>query len=616
MIRPMETPGGGSAALRGSAAAPARGGRLSRAWRTARGLRILWAAAVLVPLLAFGAGAWWLWRGVEAEARARVARTADVLHEQALRAFEAQETVLTVVGRAARGMGWDEIQASRELHGLMSDLDRGTAALSGIGLVRPDGRMVAAAARFPLEPVDVSDREYFRAVRAGAAGSFVGEVVVSRPRNVPVFSLSRARPGAEGAFDGVIVTAFAPEFFSDFFAEVAESPGDAVVLARLDGALLARFPPVEDWDSRAARAGRVLTLAARPPGRGIVVTRSVVDGKDRLYAVRRLAGYPAAVAYGLDLAVMRAAWWRQLAVVGAICGLAAALLLLLTAFAQRAARLERAALAHAAAAAEAARAEAERRAEAEARLRQTERIGALGQVTAGVAHDFRNIVQAVQSGARLMTEHAAEPAVVRRLAGMMAEAAGRGARLTGRMLDFARREDRVTETVDVAAALERVGELLDRVLGRGVHLRREVAPDLPAAARGDRHEFETAVVNLVANARDAMPEGGGQVTITAGVEDVPEGAAHPAGLAAGRYVRVAVADTGAGMAPEVLARAGEAFFTTKPRGQGTGLGLAMARGFAEGAGGGMRVASAVGRGTTVTLWLPAAEAVTVRPEED
>lgn len=514
------------------------------------------------------------------------------------------------------GWGGLEIASSRELHELLRALERSSAALTGIGLVDPEGRMVAVAARFPQPPVEVADREYFRVHRDAPAGvaesSFVGEVVVSRPREVPVFSLSRPRRDAAGGFDGVIVTAFAPEYFSDFYAQVAESAGDAVALLRLDGALLARSPPAPDWGSRAARAGRALAVATAPPGHGLVTTRSVLDGKERLFAVRRLENYPVAVVYGLDRAVPRAAWLRQLAVIGAVSALAAALLLGLTMRAAAAARRERAA-------AERAREEAERRAEAEAAravaevaLREGQRLETLGQIAAGVAHDFRNTVQAVQGGVRLIlrTLDSGDLAQARATARLVGEAAGHGGALTERMLAVARRGGGAPDAaaLDPAQAVAQACELLRRTLGAGVTVRCEVAAEgLPPRVRGDRAELEAALLNLAVNARDAMPAGG-ELTVSLAPEVIAEGVApHPAGLPAGRYARIAVADTGVGMDAATLARATEAFFTTKPAGRGTGLGLSTVRGFAEEVGGALRIESEPGRGTTVTLWLPAAE---------
>jgi two-component system NtrC family sensor kinase len=294
---------------------------------------------------------------------------------------------------------------------------------------------------------------------------------------------------------------------------------------------------------------------------------------------------------------------------------AAALLFWLTARTQRAARRETAALVHAAA-------EAEGRAGAEARLHQSEKIGALGQIAAGVAHDFNNLVQAVSSASRLLERRAGEPAEVRRLTAMVAEAAERGGRIARRMLDFARRErGGGSEAFDLGASLRGVCELLSGTLGAGVRIDCVVPEGLPCAW-AERAEFETVMVNLAVNARDAMPPGGGMIRIevtrevrdeaasTEAAAEAPDGAPR---LAPGVWLRVTVTDTGTGMPPEVLARAGEPFFTTKAHGKGTGLGLAMARQFAEQDGGALRLESTPGKGTVVTLWLRAADALQVSP---
>jgi signal transduction histidine kinase len=581
-----------------------RSGIVRRHVRWTDTFRLLWATSVLLPALLFAGGATWAWRQVNAEAEERLARTVQMLQEHALRAFETQEIVLSAIAEASAAMGWEQIADSAAFHGLLRSYERAAAALSGIGLVRPDGFMVAVSNAHPFAPVDVADREYFRFNAAPPAepfvanprtGSVVGEVVVSRPRNLPVFSLSRARRDAAGRFGGVIVTAFEPQYFSDFYSRVAESPGDVAVLFRLDGALLARAPAAQDWGVRTT--GDILLdvgLAASRPM--LVRTVSLVDGVRRIYAVHRLDEYPVAVAYGLNEQVLRAAWGRQTVVLGLVCLLTAGLLLLLTAHASRTAqrRLE----------AEAARAEAE------AKLQQSRRLEALGQLVAGVAHDFRNTVQAVQAGARLVRRSLAQGETTRaeEVAAMIAEAAGRGAALTDRMLAFARREHGLGAeggSSDPALVVREACELLRPTLGSGLHLHCAFAEGLPSRVRGERAELEAALINLAVNARDAMTDRG-TISVRVAPEEVAPGASHLHGLAPGRYVRIAVADTGIGMDAATLARATEAFFTTKPAGQGTGLGLASARAFAEQAGGALRIESAPGQGTTVTLWLPEA----------
>lgn len=241
---------------------------------------------------------------------------------------------------------------------------------------------------------------------------------------------------------------------------------------------------------------------------------------------------------------------------------------------------------------------------AQAQLAHAQRMEALGQLAGGIAHDFNNVMQAVQGGARLIEKRPDDVPRVRSLAGMIAQSAARGGGITRRLLAFSRRGDLHAEAVDAALLLGEMSEILTHTLGAGVSLSVEVAGKLPPLL-ADKGQLETVLVNLATNARDAMP-GGGELRFSAAFETVP-GAALPAhGLRAGEYVRLCVADTGMGMDAEVLARACEPFFTTKDIGQGTGLGLAMSRGFAEQSGGAMAIESAPGQGTRVSLWFPVA----------
>jgi PAS domain S-box-containing protein len=241
------------------------------------------------------------------------------------------------------------------------------------------------------------------------------------------------------------------------------------------------------------------------------------------------------------------------------------------------------------------------------RLAQAQRMEALGQLAGGIAHDFNNVLQAVQGGGALLERRPADAEGVRRLSRMILDAADRGAAVTQRLLAFSRRGDLRAEPVDPAALHASMRDILAHTLGDGVKVSVVLTPDLPPLV-ADKGQLETVLINLATNGRDAM-SGIGALTLAAATEIVrPDQASkHGGGLKVGRYVRLSVSDTGAGMDATTLARASEPFFTTKPIGQGTGLGLAMARGFAEQSGGGIHIASAPGRGTTVTLWFPIAE---------
>ena len=256
------------------------------------------------------------------------------------------------------------------------------------------------------------------------------------------------------------------------------------------------------------------------------------------------------------------------------------------------------------------RREMEAREQAQAQLAQSQRLEALGQLAGGIAHDFNNVLQAVMGGLDLLERRADRPDQVRQLAARTNEAVGRGVAITGRLLSFARRGELHAQPVEARSLLESLRDLLAPTLGVNIALHIDSEPDLQAFL-ADRAQLETVLVNLAVNARYAMPDGGTlaiearQTAVHAGAPLQP---GVPPGLRAGSYVRISAQDTGTGMTPEVLARACDPFFTTKPVGQGTGLGLAMARGFAEQSGGGLMLFSEPGQGTAVSLWLPAVQA--------
>ena len=241
------------------------------------------------------------------------------------------------------------------------------------------------------------------------------------------------------------------------------------------------------------------------------------------------------------------------------------------------------------------------REQANAQLAQAEKLAALGELAGGVAHDFNNVLQAVVSSAEVLRKHPEDARIVTRVAQMQAEAAQRGVSITRRLLAFARRADLRSEPLDVGELLNGLMDLLGPAFGPGVRLGVEIdgAPPLVLADRG---QLETALINLASNSRDAI---GGEGEIRICARQAPTGQAS--GLVPGDYVRIDVIDDGSGMDAKTLARASEPFFTTKPVGKGTGLGLAMARGFAEQSGGALTIASAPGKGTTVSLWLPVAK---------
>ena len=240
-------------------------------------------------------------------------------------------------------------------------------------------------------------------------------------------------------------------------------------------------------------------------------------------------------------------------------------------------------------------------ADSERRLAQAARMEALGRLAGGIAHDFNNVLQAVKGGITLASRRLGrDPDAARSFLSLAADAAERGASVTGRLLAFSRHKELSAEPVEPAALLGDMAEMLRPTLGPSVSLRVAAQAPLPCAL-ADVGQLEAALVNLVTNARDALAAGQGTVLLAA--ETV---AGSQLGLPGDSYIRFSVTDDGEGMTAEVLARVTEPFFTTKPKGKGTGLGLAMARGFAEQSGGALAIQSRRGHGTTVSLLLPTA----------
>ncbi|HJQ60073.1 MAG TPA: PAS domain S-box protein [Vineibacter sp.] len=251
---------------------------------------------------------------------------------------------------------------------------------------------------------------------------------------------------------------------------------------------------------------------------------------------------------------------------------------------------------------------------AEDHLLQAQKTEAIGQLTGGVAHDFNNLLTVITGAAELLGERlaASEPDIAALVRDILA-ASGRGAELTHQLLAFARKQPLQPRAVDVNRLIHDLRPLLAGPLGEDVELRFELRAD-PTITHVDAHQLQSAILNLAVNAREAMPSGGRLLVETSNAALDRRQAAEAGDLRPGRYVVIRIVDTGSGMKPEVAARAIEPFFTTKPVGQGTGLGLSMAFGFAKQSGGHLALTSVPGEGTTVRLLLP--QAVVVEAARD
>ncbi|MET4666552.1 ATP-binding protein [Sphingomonas sp. PvP056] len=244
-----------------------------------------------------------------------------------------------------------------------------------------------------------------------------------------------------------------------------------------------------------------------------------------------------------------------------------------------------------------------RRKDAESNAFQSQKMESIGQLTAGLAHDFNNLLQVVNGSLELMAMKREDQRAFKRYHEAALTAAQRGTKLTAQLLSFARRSRLEPRPVEISSLVSEIAELLESTVGSRVDLQLNLRRRLPNIEVDPVH-FETALINVVTNARDAI-ESGGTITITTSLK--PVATDEIIGLDAGNYVLLEIEDNGAGMAQNVLDRAVEPFFTTKPKGAGTGLGLAMAQGFAQQSDGVLTLTSNAGEGTTVRFFFPIAQ---------
>jgi signal transduction histidine kinase/CheY-like chemotaxis protein len=573
-------------------AAPRAKDEQSRA-ATIRLLRIMAAAALLLPLLLFLFASWRSYLGTQALASERLERSLDVMQEQALKVFQSMNLALDAIDnllghRSAAEIKTDEERLHQELRRIQSALPE----VQSIWIFGPEGRPQVMTRQYPSVTLSYADQDYFFVPRDGPPGIHIGVIHQSVSGGQPYFSFNRAHRDADGGFLGVTEMSLLPSDFSKFYSRLPGTPGVRLGLLREDGVMLARFPTTSGDAGPDEHAGFRRTLAANPEG-GFYTT-SEIDGRERQVGYRRVHGYPVYVRASVESAAIRNEWLGGMAVhlifgVPATAFLFGALLVVL----QRTRRLY---------------AEQDRREEAEAVMRQTQRLDAVGRLTGGVAHDFNNLLMIIIGNLETIQRQidrgldGAQARLARACANAM-QGARRAATLTQQLLAFARLHPLDPRALDLNKLLNDMSDFIARTVGETISVEVIGAAGVWMIST-DQAQLETALLNLAANARDAMPAGG-KLTIETGntyIDDAYCGANGD--VAPGQYVLIAVSDSGTGMAQATMDSAFEPFFTTKPTGQGTGLGLSQVYGFVKQSGGHVKIYSELGEGTTVKIYLP------------
>ena len=558
-------------------------------------------ACLAIPLMLFAGASWLAYGEAYQQAEERMSRTLDLLYVNVRTTFETEYHVAANVAELVDDYSNDDIRKNAaKVHEGLKRLVEPLPQVDNVWVIDEAGKPLVTGRVFPLPPgLDYSDRAYFIAHRDGRVPRYVTEALRGRLKGVDFFQYSERRQKPDGSFNGVTAVSIAPSYFTDQFARASTDKDFTASIVRADGEFLARFPAAGTPMRLGPDSGFMRAIAAQPEQGRYVVDAGAVDGASRIFMYRKLPDVPIYVVHGMTTASIRSAWLSRMGS-HLIFGLPATLgLFLLAVLASRRALQESNAL-------ERLRQEQLRRETAEESLRQSQKMNAVGQLTAGIAHDFNNLLTGIGGAVEMVGRRVPEPTPeVTRFLDLARSGVSRAATLTQRLLAFSRQQPLQIEAIDANKLVSGMSELLRRTLGEKVKVETVLAGGL-WRAKADAAQLESTILNLAINGRDAMAEGGSLTIETANAHLDDAYAMANAEVTPGQYVLIAVSDTGAGMAPEVIARAFEPFFTTKQRGQGTGLGLSMTFGYVKQVGGHLKIYSELDRGTTVKIYLPRA----------
>jgi len=563
------------------------------AFRSPRHLWTLLAFSFAVPLLLLAVVAWREYREGFADADRHVERTNAVIYEHTLRLFETFAYALDEVGQHVAGRTAEEIAGAPAVHQYLKRIEEAFPQVGNLSIHDRTGAAVSGSARHPAPAVNISDMDYFIALKDGAA-RVVSSPTADPAYGKPAFHVAQRRSAPDGSFDGIVMATVPIAELAEFFSRAATAEGDTVSLVRADGTILARHPALSIGLKLTPRSTFMRTMAEAPDA-GLFRTVSQGDQIERIFAYRRVGEFPVYVLYGRTVGSVIATWRGHVFFYALFAVPSALLLALVSWLVIRSARAEQAALEQAAD-------EAQRRQRAEEILQKVQRLEMLGQIAGGIAHDFNNLLMVITSNLYLAQTRAGADSPAAPFIDTSMQAAYRGGQLTQQLLTFSRQQTLKPEVVDVN---ETLGTMVDGMLKRSLRGDIAIETELPSGVwpvKVDRTQMELAVLNLAVNARDAMPSGGALRVRTRNVA-LDGRAGSPGGLK-GDFVALTLADTGCGIDPSIQERVFDPFFTTKDVGKGTGLGLSQVYGFATQAGGTAALSSRPGQGTEITLYLP------------
>ncbi|MDG0025432.1 hybrid sensor histidine kinase/response regulator [Trinickia sp. Y13] len=560
-------------------------------------LIVLLAAAIVLPCVYAAAIAYSDFRARVASATDATVRTVRIAEEHALKVFDLNETLDARVDDLVRGLDNEAIRAREaEIHNKLQKIGGGYPQVASVSIFGPEGALLANSRYYPAPHASIATRDDFVGIRGGRILEHVSKVMVWHAGSGDaVFNTGIARRGAGGSFAGLVSVALRRSYFESFYHELLgnERGAMSMTLARSDGAVLAAYPPRPE----SAVVAPQLAAALAANNRSGVLRVAAEGGKrdphgGHILAYRQVGSYPVYVSCAYSEAAIWAAWSNRALISATSIFVPSIVLWFVLALSLKRLAAEKQAW-------ERWQAEASMRRSIESAYRQSRKMEALGNLVGTVAHDFNNLLTIVATNVQIARRR--DAAGLDRELSAIERALKSGQSLTRQLLGVARKQPLRNEVIDLSRWMAASSELLRASLGAKASLVVDIGRDIwPIEV--DSAELELALINVAVNARDAMPNGGRFTVRATNVRLEREG-----GFAlTGEFVQVSLEDTGAGMAPDVLAHAFEPLFTTKPKGMGTGLGLPQVFAFCDRSGGLATIDSTLGVGTSVRLYLPRA----------
>jgi signal transduction histidine kinase/CheY-like chemotaxis protein len=563
---------------------------------------ILLIAAILLPIVYVSVAAMVDLGNRKREASYATSRVARIAEEHAIKVFDLNqgldERVIDLLGNASD----DDIRQHQQiLHDRLVTMSRGYPQVASVSVLDGQGSLLVNSVAFPAPNVPLAGRIDFPALLRSSTME-VSPLMIGLLSKRPVFNTSIAKRSARGELTGVVSVALKADYFYDFYKELVGNERSMTVgLVRENGALLAHYPPADAKESRVDRAAqapapfrRIADLLNRlisdsKNGTGSTTLRS--GGEESIVAYRRVADYPVFVFASYPNSAIISGWLQHIGLLAAGVFIPCIVLWAVIGLSLRRLSADEKTW-------HAWQAEANTRRTVEAAFRQARRTQALGDLVGTVAHDFNNLLMTMSANAQIVRRRGPENVVLEVAA--IERAIKSGKMLTRQLLGAARKQPQRIESLRLQDWLHATQPLFAVAAGPQIAISIDVAAetwniDVDAA------ELELALMNVVSNARDAMPGDGDILIVT---ENITLGERRAAFSHAGDYVRLSVSDSGTGMSQAVLQRAFEPLFTTKTQSMGTGLGLPQVSGFCELAGGTATIESELGRGTIVRFYLP------------